>query len=69
MKAQLSDTSDNPRIAYTRLEAAAVLGISPISIDRLKNRGLLRPSKALRRPLYPVKEIERFLKDTSKQIG
>ena len=35
------------------------------SIDRLTQRGLLRPSRATYRPLYSVKELERFLKDTS----
>jgi hypothetical protein len=54
-----------PKLALTRVEAATALGLSPASIDRLTQRGLLRPSRATYRPLYSVKELERFLKDTS----
>jgi DNA-binding transcriptional MerR regulator len=50
-----------PKLAYTRAEVSQVLGVSPITVDRLTKRGLLNPSRATRRPLYPVKEIERFL--------
>lgn len=56
------------RLALSRHEAAGILGISPISIDRLVKRGLLKPSRATRRPLFPVWELERFLRDTSKEI-
>jgi hypothetical protein len=55
-----------PKLALNRIEAAEALGLSPATIDRLTLRGLLRPSRATRRPLYPVKELERFLKDTTK---
>jgi len=55
------------RMAYTRREAAKVIGVSPITIDRLTKRGLLRPSRATRKPLYPVWEIERFLRETSSE--
>jgi DNA-binding transcriptional MerR regulator len=54
-----------PRCAFTRVEAARALGISPATIDRLTKRGLLHPSRALYRPLYAVSEIERFLRETS----
>jgi len=54
-----------PRLALTRLEAAKAIGVSAPTIDRLTQRGLLRPSRATRRPLYAVKEIERFLKATT----
>lgn len=56
------------KLALSRTEAADVLGISPISVDRLVKRGLLNPSRATRRPLFPVWELERFLRDTSKAI-
>jgi hypothetical protein len=45
-----------------------VLGISPISLDRLVKRGLVHPSRATRRPLFPIWELERFLRDTSEEI-
>jgi hypothetical protein len=43
------------RLALTRKQTAAALGISPITVDRLTKRKLLRPSRATRRPLYSVK--------------
>lgn len=54
-----------PKLALTRVEAAKALGLSAATIDRLIQRGLLRPSRATYRPIYSVKELERFLKDTS----
>jgi hypothetical protein len=54
-----------PKLALTRIEAAHALGISPATLDRLTLRGLLRPCRAMRRPLFAVKEIERFLKATT----
>lgn len=58
-----------PKLALTRTEAAEALGITPVTIDRLAKRGLLRPSRATRRPLYSVEEIERFLRETSESIA
>jgi hypothetical protein len=54
-----------PKLALSRTEAAEALRVSPATIDRLTKRGLLRPCRATRRPLYWVKEIERFLKETT----
>jgi hypothetical protein len=54
-----------PKLALNRVEAAQAIGQSPATIDRLTKRGLLRPCRATRRPLYAVKEIERFLKATT----
>lgn len=53
-----------PKLALTRTEAAQSLGVRPLTVDRLTKRGLLNPSRATRRPLYPVQEIERFLRET-----
>ena len=55
------------RLALTRQETARALGVTPITVDRLVARGLLRPSRALRRPLFPLPEIERFLKETGAE--
>ncbi len=57
-----------PKLALTREEAAESLGISVVTVDRLTKRDLLRPSRATRRPLYSVAEIERFLKDTTLHL-
>ncbi len=53
------------KLAYSRAEAAELLGISANSLDRLTSRGLLRPSRALRKPLYAEAELLRFLEATS----
>ncbi len=57
-----------PKLALTREEAAKAIGQSAVTIDRLTKRGLLRPSRATRRPVYPIWEIERFLRETSACI-
>ena len=54
-----------PKLALTRLEAATAIGVSPATLDRLTQRGLIRPSRATRRPIYAVKELERYLKATT----
>jgi hypothetical protein len=56
------------KLALTRAETAYQLGISLRSLDRLTSRQLLRPSVALRRPLYPVAEIRRFLAETTAEV-
>ena len=64
----LEDRSENnamgPPLAFTRETAAAKLGISRVSLDRLVKRGLIHPSRALRRPLFPLAELKRFLDET-----
>ena len=66
MSISVVPNQQTPKLALNRIEAAEALGLSPATIDRLTLRGLLRPSRATRRPLYSVKELERFLKDTTK---
>lgn len=65
----LEDRSENnamgPPLALTRENAAAKLGISRVSLDRLVKRGLIHPSRALRRPLFPLAELKRFLDETT----
>jgi len=58
-----------PKLALTRVEAADALTISPATLDRLVKRGLLRPSRALRRPLFSIAEIERFLRETTGEVS
>lgn len=53
-----------PRLSWTRQEVARALGCSVDSVDDLRRRGLLRPSEALRKPMYPIEEVHRFLRDT-----
>jgi len=63
----LVKNSNVPKLALTREETAQAIGVHPITISRLTERGLIRPSRATRRPLYPVTEIERFLRDTASK--
>ena len=65
------DTSLNKNVilALSREETARALGVSAITVDRLTKRGLLHPSRAIRRPAYPVWEIERFLRESSQNPG
>jgi hypothetical protein len=63
----LEDRSENHAmrpLAVTRAHAAAMLDISRVSLDRLVKRGLIHPSRALRRPLFPLAELKRFLVET-----
>jgi hypothetical protein len=57
-----------PKLAYNRREAAQVISVSPATLDRLVERGLLRPSRATRRPLFSREELERFLRATTGAI-
>ena len=59
---------DAPKLALYRLEAAQALGVSPATLDRLVKRGLIRPSRATRRPIFPIVELERFLRETTGSI-
>ena len=56
-----------PKLALNRIETALAISQSPATVDRLTKRGLLHPCRATRRPLYAIKEIERFLKATTPQ--
>jgi hypothetical protein len=65
----LHNTSrSTPKLAFSRREAAEAIGVSPVTIDRLTARGLLKPSRATRRPLFPVGELERFLRETTLNL-
>jgi hypothetical protein len=52
------------RDAFTMRETAQKLGISYMSVFRLVQRGLLKPSVALRVRLFSQKEIDRFLRES-----
>jgi predicted DNA-binding transcriptional regulator AlpA len=57
------------RLALTAKETARALGISDVTLWRLQKRGLIRPSRALRTPLFSLSEIERFLKDSAGSLN
>jgi Helix-turn-helix domain len=55
-------------LAVCRVEAARLLSVHPNTIDRLVSRGLLKPSRATRRPLFAVRELEDFLARTKGSL-
>jgi DNA-binding transcriptional MerR regulator len=59
----------NPlKLGFTRVEAARAMGLSPASLDRLAERGLIQPSRGTRRPIYSLEEIERYLRETTAEV-
>ena len=68
MKAPNIASEPAHRLAFTREEAAALIGVTASTIDRLTKRGQLRPSRATRRPLYPLEELRRFLRETTVKL-
>lgn len=66
VKATRKTIFQTQKLAVTTAEAAYLMGgVSPRTIRRLVDRGLLRASKGLRHLLIPVKEIERYLDETT----
>ena len=61
--AQVSANQIHPRF-YTVKEAAVFLNVSPKTIRRFLDRGLLKSSKALRKKLIPCAELESFYQRT-----
>jgi hypothetical protein len=59
---------DHPKVGYNRAEAAKILGVSVPTVDRLIVRGLLHPSRATRRPMFTMAELERYMRETSGRI-
>jgi hypothetical protein len=62
--ANLRATS-NGRVGALKLEGARQYlgGLSVPTIHRLIQRGLLRPNKSTRHLLFPISELDRFLRD------
>jgi hypothetical protein len=50
-------------------DAANYLGVSPISVRRLIERGLIKPNRALRHVIIPISELDRFLAGRQPQEG
>jgi hypothetical protein len=50
-----------PRISYKIREAAQICGVSPITIRRAIDRGLLKPCRSFRHPLIPADQLEKMI--------
>jgi helix-turn-helix protein len=63
LPAPANDTASVTKQGALKLKDACryLGGISPSSIRRLIERGLLRPNRALRHILIPIAELDRFL--------
>lgn len=59
------NTEQPPPLAYKLKDAAALLGVSTVTIRRAIHRGLIRPSRAFRHVLISAEELNRLLKSTS----
>lgn len=68
MSATTSENGNDqpPKLGLNRIDAAKAIGVSAATLDRLAQRGLVHPCRATYRPIYSVKELERFLKDNSQ---
>jgi excisionase family DNA binding protein len=58
----MPQTLPNPAALQVK-GACAFLNISKPSLYRLVDRGLLKPNRSLRHLLFPIAELERFLRD------
>ena len=56
------------KLAVNRQTAAEMLSVSDTTFYRLIKRGLIHPVKATRNPIFSVKELQRFLDDTTRPI-
>ncbi len=54
-------TQQIERLAYTKDELCISLSLSPITLWRLKKRGLIHAVAGIRHKLYSVAEVKRFL--------
>ena len=43
-------------------DAARILSVTPKTLRDLANRGLIRPNRKCRHLLWPIEEIQKFLK-------
>ena len=62
--AHLGDNAGQPigRLSYKITEAAELLGVSPTTIRRAIDRGMLNPCRVFRHVLIPVDQLERLIK-------
>jgi excisionase family DNA binding protein len=54
-------TKQTERGGVQIVDASLYLGVSVMTVRRLVKRGLLRPNRATKRLLFPLKELDRFL--------
>jgi hypothetical protein len=60
-----SPTASPPKATMNRNEAAAYLGESVWTLDKLRKRGLVKACGGTRHPKYTKTELDRYLRDNS----
>jgi excisionase family DNA binding protein len=68
----MNKKSDGPaRLAYKIKEAAEILGVSPSSVRRAIERGLITPIRAFRHVLIPANQLEALVngQEALTQVG
>jgi excisionase family DNA binding protein len=61
----MNGTSTSEKTALKTAQAAERLSITPKTIRSLVARGLLKPNRATRHLLFPIRELDRFLSESS----
>jgi hypothetical protein len=63
MNTSPNDTPIPPeKLAFSKSELAAAIGLSGVTLWRLEKRGLLKPVPGIRHKLFARAEVERFLR-------
>jgi len=50
-----------PRLSYKIKEAAQILGVSPVTVRRAIDRGLIKPCRAFRHTLISAEQLKKFV--------
>ena len=58
----MNNTTSLPKLCFTREEAAQIINVSPATLDRLVRRRRIFPIRDTRRPMFPIWDLERFLR-------
>jgi hypothetical protein len=66
---KISDDSPGQSHHLTTREAARLLSIGRTSLDGLRRAGILTPTKAGRRNLYAVKDLEAYIEQCRRVLG
>ena len=69
IKAAIVEVIGAQQEVFDRKEAAAFLRIDASTLDKLRERGLIHPNIATRKPLYSREELLRFMRENASNIS
>jgi excisionase family DNA binding protein len=55
------ESTPAPRLSYKIKEAAQILGVSPVTVRRAIDRGLLKPCRVFRHTLISAEQLKKFI--------